>query len=204
MNRRICFLGFLGLVLVAGASFAQAGQVAGSDVPKPGDRITLPPGSVVSVRVADVINSRKDHSGDLLTGIVDPSVLIENHVVIPRGTEAHIRVVEDKKGGHVKGKAEIRLELVSLILNGRQLGVDTQDYDKTKGALKGKVENGTKSAGEGSVDAAVAAGPGGAVVGGVIGIFSAPKIELPANSRVAFKLAEPFTFVTPPAAAPGS
>jgi hypothetical protein len=204
MNRRISFLGFLALVLVAGASFAQSSQAPGSDVPKPGDQITLPPGSIVSVRVADAVNSDKNHSGDLLTGIVDPSVLIQNNVVIPRGTEAHIRVVEDKKGGHVKGKAQIRLELVSLTLNGRQLGVDTQDYEKSKGALKGKLENGTKSAGEGSVDSAVAAGPGGAVVGGVIGIFTAPKIELPANSRVDFKLAEPFTFARPPVAPPGS
>ena len=59
--------------------------------------------------------------------------MIDSHVVIPRGTEAHVRLMQDKKGGHVHGKAEVRLELVSLILNGQQLGVETTDYDKKQG-----------------------------------------------------------------------
>src|SRR5579862_4922371 len=192
----------VGLGLLAFAAAAQNGQSTDAIAAKPGDHITLPAGTVVSVRIADAVNSGHNHSGDLLTGIVDPSVLIENNVVIPRGTEAHVRLVEDKKGGHIKGKAEVRLELISLIMNGHQLGVESADYDKTKGGVKGKMETGAKSASSGGIDAAAAAGPGGAVVGGVIGMFSAPKIELQPNSRVEFKLSEPFLFVVPPAAAP--
>ncbi len=77
------------------------------------------------MRIADEINSSKNHTGDIFTGIVDPSVLIHNQVVIPRGTEAHVRMAEDKKGGHIHGKAEVRLELVSLVVNGRRLGVES-------------------------------------------------------------------------------
>jgi len=62
--------------------------------------VTLPSGYVIPVRLADEVNSSHDKTGDLFTGTVDPSVLVHDHVVIPRGTEEHVRMVEDKKGGH--------------------------------------------------------------------------------------------------------
>ncbi|MDQ1406228.1 MAG: hypothetical protein QOG55_1857, partial [Acidobacteriaceae bacterium] len=62
-----------------------------ADAPEEGERVTLPPDSIISVRIADEINSSKNHTGDILTGIVDPSVLIHDQVMIPRGTEAHVR-----------------------------------------------------------------------------------------------------------------
>lgn len=202
MNRcALAVVCVFGVTLLGAAVPGQSERANVSGATRDGDRLTLPAGASVSVRMADAVDSRHNHSGDLLTGIVDPSVLVNDQVVIPRGTEAHIRLVEDKKGGHVKGKAEVRLELISLILNGQQIGVDTNDYDKSKGSMKGKMENGAKSAGAGSIDAATAAGPGGAVVGGVIGIFSAPRIQVQANSRINFTLAQPFTFV-PPAVTP--
>ena len=64
---------------------------------------------------------------------------------------------------------------------------------------------GPKSAGASGIDVAASAGPGGAIVGGVIGMFSAAKIELQPNSRVDFTLAQPFTFISPaPPSPPGS
>src|SRR5690242_13677721 len=69
--------------------------------------VTLPPGTVISVRIADEISSKRNHAGDIFTGTVDPSVFVEDRVVISRGTEAHIQMVDKKKGGHIHGKAEI-------------------------------------------------------------------------------------------------
>src|SRR5882672_6770498 len=51
--------------------------------------ISLPEGTVIPVRLADDVNSRHDKEGAMFTGTVDPSVLIHDIVVIPRGTEAH-------------------------------------------------------------------------------------------------------------------
>ena len=48
--------------------------------------------------IADKINSSRNQAGDIFIGTVDPSVLVDSHVVIPRGTEAHLQMVEDKKG----------------------------------------------------------------------------------------------------------
>jgi hypothetical protein len=168
-----------------------------SDVSQQGDRVTLPPGTIISVRIADEINSGKNHTGDIFTGIVDPSVLIHDQVVIPRGTEAHVRMAEDKKGGHIHGKAEVRLELVGLVVNGRRLGVESDQEVRGQGAGAAKAKAEAKS-GEHLGSASSVAGPAGSAAGPVIAVFSAAKVEVKANSRVEFILAEPFTFSRPP------
>ena len=168
-----------------------------SDQPAEGERVTLPPDTIISVRIADEINSSKNHTGDIFTGIVDPSVLVHDQVVIPRGTEAHVRMAEDKKGGHIKGKAEVRLELISLVVNGRRLGVESDQEVRGQGAGAAKAKAETKS-GEHLGSATGVAGPAGSAAGPVIAAFAAPKVEMKPNSRVEFVLAEPFTFARPP------
>jgi hypothetical protein len=185
----------LGTILLGSRpAFAQDSQDSQNSAP-PAQTITLPAGSVISVRIADEVNSSHNHPGDLFTGTVDPSLLINDRVVIPRGTEAHLRMVDAKKGGHFHGKAEVTLELVSLIINGQRLGVDSDTERKEKSAIKAK----TSAAAKKSTDAggnAVAGNPG-AVLGPVIAAFSAAKVEIKANSRIEFLLESPFTFEKP-------
>lgn len=196
-----------GLIVFSAPVFAQNSQTAPPAAPprqsvtdpaaQP-QRFTLPSGFVINVRVADAVDSNHNHTGDLLTGVVDPSVLYNDRVIIPRGTEAHIRLVEDKKGGHIAGKAEVRLELVSLVINGQQLGISSDAFKKKQGELAGKAKAASAPAANAGTDAAFAAGPTGAAAGPVIAIFSAPKVQLKPNSRIAFTLSDPFTFDVPP------
>jgi len=206
MKRWTIVLALLGMAM---ASFAQSPQNGAPPQAPPAQqpadqqaqpqRFTLPSGFVINIRVADAVDTNHNHSGDLLTGIVDPSVLYNDRVIIPRGTEAHIRIVEDKKGGHIAGKAEVRLELVALVINGQQLGVESSTYKKSQGEIAGKAKAAGAPAANAGTDAAFAAGPTGAAAGPVIAIFSAPKVQLKPNSRVAFTLEEPFTFDVPQA-----
>jgi hypothetical protein len=156
--------------------------------------VTLPSGYVIPVRLADEVNSSHDKAGDLFTGTVDPSVLMRDHVVIPRGTEAHIRMVEDKKGGHLHGKAKVRLELVSLIINGERLGVDTNAPKKEKSSKSAKASEEAKKGPQG---AGVMANPG-AAAGPVIAAFSAAKVDVKPGSRIQFTLESSCTFEPPP------
>jgi hypothetical protein len=156
---------------------------------------------VISVRIADDVDSNHNHIGDLFTGTVDPSVFMDNRVVIPRGTEAHIRMVEDKKGGRLHGKAEVRLELVSLVLNGQKLEVESDIYRKKEGALSAKAKAearpGARAAGTAAADTALAANPAGAAAGPAIAAFHAAKVKLKAGSRIRFTLTNDFTFDKP-------
>lgn len=160
-----------------------------------GDLVTLPSGSLIHVRLSDEVNSSHDKAGALYTGTVDPSVLVHDHVVIPRGTEAHIRLVEVKKGGHLHGKAKVRLELVSLIMNGERLGVETNQPSKKEGSAHAKASAEARKAPDG---ASVTAGNPAAFAGPVIAAFSAAKVDVKPGSRIEFTLEAPFTFQPPP------
>jgi hypothetical protein len=157
--------------------------------------VTLPEGYVIPVRITEEIDSKHGHSGEMYSGSIDPSVLINDMVVIPRGTEAHIRLVQNKKGGHLHGKAEVTLELVSLIMNGRRLEVDSDARSKKKGALESKGAAAAKKAP--SAAGAVTGDPLGAAIP-VIAVFSAAKVEVKPGSRIEFRLESPFTFERPP------
>ena len=161
------------------------------------DLITLRSGAVIPIRLADEVDSRHDKRGQFYTGTVDPSVLVHDHVVIPRGTEAHIRLVEVKKGGHFHGKAKVRLELVSLVMNGERLEVETDQPSKKEGAAHAKASAEAKHGAEGAGVGAMTGNPA-AFAGPVIAAFSAAKVDLKSGSRVEFTLEEPFTFRLPP------
>src|ERR1043166_7062023 len=172
-------------------------EVVGSDT-NPTEQIeviTLPEGFAIPIRITDEINSKHAHTGEMYSGSVDPSVLVNDVVVIPRGTEAHIRMNRLKKGGHIHGNAKVSLELVSLIINGRRLEVESNELTKKKGAAATKAEAVTKKA-PSSADT-VAGEPAGAALP-VIASFSAAKVQVKPCSRVEFKLEAPFTFRKPP------
>jgi hypothetical protein len=159
--------------------------------------VTLRSGTVIPIRVADEIKSNHAKAGELFTGTVDPSVMIQDHVVIPRGTEAHIRLVDVKKGGHVHGSAKVRLELVGLIMNGERLGVQTDVPGKKESAVHAKGSAEAKHGASG-VGGAVVTGNPADVAAPVIAIFAAAKIDVKPGNRVDFTLEEPFTFRPPP------
>ncbi|MBV9182514.1 MAG: hypothetical protein JO356_14480 [Acidobacteria bacterium] len=167
--------------------------------------ITLPEGTVISVRIADDIHSNHNHRGDFFTGTVDPSVLVDNHVVIPRGTEAHLQMAVDKKGGHLHGKAEVELELISLVVGGENISAESDIVKKKKGALSTKATAAAAAAAKpgavGAAGAAASVNPIGAASVGAIAVFKAPKVEIKAGTRIAFTLTSPFTFDSPTAAA---
>ena len=160
--------------------------------------ITLPEGFLIPVRITDEINSKHAKTGEMYSGSVDPSVLVNDVVVIPRGTEAHIRMTYLKKGGHVRGNAKVSLELVSLIINGRRLEVESNELTKKKAAMAAKGDAVVKKAPGGS--GSLAGEPVGAALP-VIAAFSAAKVQVKPGSRVEFTLEAPFTFRKQPVAA---
>ena len=164
--------------------------------------VTLPAGSAISVRIADEVNSNKNHPGDMFVGSVDPSVLVGDRVVIPRGTEAHVEMMDDKKGGKFHGNAEVELQLTSLIMNGERSDVDAYSVNKKKGALSTKAQAEVKPGAAGAAEVAASVNPVGAVALGGIAAFRAAKVDMKPGSRISFTLSGPFTFTPPPVPPP--
>ena len=173
-----------------------------SNPPSGNGSVTLPAGTVISVRIADEVNSNRNHPGDIFTGTVDPSVLVEDHVVLPRGTEAHIQMDDARKGGHIHGRAEVELELVSLVLNGERTDVNTDAVDKKKGSISTKAKAEVKPGAAGAAEVAASVNPVGAVALGGIAAFKAAKVDMKPGSQIPFTLSGPFTFTPPPVTQP--
>ncbi len=164
------------------------------------ERVTLPAGTVISIRLADTVNSNHNHPGDQFSGTVDPSVLVGDRVVIPRGTEARVRMAERRKGGHVHGHAEVQLELTSLVINGRKLEVESDTYREKKGVITSKIKGEAKASANPAADLIVSGLPSDAA-DPVIAIFRAAKVVKPAGSKIDFSLTSPFTFKKLPGSA---
>ena len=160
------------------------------------ETVTLPAGTVISVRLADTVDSNKDHVGEQFSGTVDPSVLIGNHVVIPRGTEAHLRMLDEKKGGRIHGHAEVVLALESLVINNTQVGVETDIFRQKKGLISSKAKAEATASANAATDTIVSQSPSDAA-GPVIAIFRAADVKKLAGTKISFDLIQPFTFAKP-------
>jgi len=84
----------------------------------------------------------------------------------------------------------LREILVATPTDPKGLNVGADDAAKAKAEEKSGEHAGGSATG--------VAGPAGSAAGPVIAVFSAAKVEVKANSRVEFILAEPFTFARPP------
>jgi hypothetical protein len=120
----------------------------------PGNGITVPRGTRISIRTVDAIDSNKNHVGDPFTATLDQALYVNDVMVAPRGAYVYGRLEEIKESGQLSGRAQLRLSLTGISLRGQTYPLITGDYQ-----LAGKSR---------STGTAAKVG-GGAVVGALIG-----------------------------------
>ncbi len=147
------------------------------------------------------------HAGDRFNGnVVDP-VLSNGTVVIPHGTPVTGRVVEAHHGGHFRGRSILELRLTGMTLNGYEYPLDTHDTVRSRrgkgrrsagiiGGMTGAgmLIGGIATGGVGlAIGAAAGAGSGTAIAGGT----GNHNLDIPAESIVHFRLADPLVVQNP-------
>jgi hypothetical protein len=165
-----------------------------SRVPPP---ITLPVGTVLSVRLTEGIDVDKAQAGMTFKSLLDDPVMIGGKVVLPRGAAVLLQAVKVEQAGKMKGSDRIVLKANSLSLGGRKYDVVTTQVEQ-KGGGEGrktarKVAGG---AGLGAVIGGIAGGGSGAAIGAVAGTATGAivssqgteHLELPAETRLQFTL----------------
>ena len=173
--------------------------------PPPPRKVTLPEGTVLSVRLIDPIDSATNQAGDSFRATLDSPVTIDGDVVVPANADIQGRVVESKSAGHYAGKPELALELVSLKVNNNTYSLHTNQYTRQgtsrgaqtakrvgAGAAIGAIIGGIAGGGKG---AAIGGAAGAGVGGGVQTATKAQQIKLAPEALLSFQLQSPLTVV---------
>ncbi|HVP41994.1 MAG TPA: BON domain-containing protein [Terriglobales bacterium] len=176
--------------------------------PPPPKPVTVEPGTVLSVRMIDPIDSDRNQIGDRFRATLDTPISINDQVVLPQGADIEGRVAELRSSGHFTGQSEIALELTSLSINGRRYNLQTDQYSR-QGASRGK-NTAAKVGGGAAVGAilgGIIGGGKGAAIGATVGagagtgVQAATKgqqIHIKPEQLLTFRLQSPLT-VTPAA-----
>lgn len=174
---------------------------AAAPAPAEAAGIEIPARTPITVRMIDSVDSRTNHLGQTFQASVDEPVVVEGQTVIPRGTDAVVKLVEDKESGKISGRTELKLVLMSLRVNDRLVDVSTDvvsQVSSSRGARSGKVIGGTTALGAiiggiagGGRGAAIGAGSGAAVGTGVQAATKGQRVHIPSETRLTFLLASP-------------
>lgn len=178
-----------------------ATAAASAPAPRPPERITIPAGTRVTVRMIDSIDSARNRAGEEFAASVDNPVVVGSRVAIPQGADAKIRLVEARSAGHMTGSSELQLELISVAVNGTPYNV-TSGYYEAHGASRGKrtAETVGGGAGLGALIGAIAGRGKGAAIGAAAGAGAGTAVEAATRGqqvRVASETRLDFTLKTP-------
>ena len=180
---------------------AETKPVAPSRVAK---TVTIPAGTLLSVRVDEQLSSSTSQTGDSFRATLDGPLVVDGAVIAERGAKVEGRVAEADRGGKVKGTATLALELVRInTSDGQRVRLQTEGFTKSaekstkKDAMKVGIGAGLGAAigaiTGGGKGAAIGAGVGGAAGTGAVMATRGEAAEIPAETRLTFRLREPIT-----------
>jgi hypothetical protein len=178
---------------------------APTPVPVP-QKLTVPSGTQLSVRLNDEVDSEKAQVGDVFHGSISAPVTIGEETAIPTTADVEGRVVEVKSAGRFAGQSVLTLELTKLTMSGKTYTLQTSQWTKSGngrgkstaakvggGAALGAVLGGIFGGGKG---AAIGAAAGAGAGTGVSAATKGQQIILHPEAVIAFQLQGPIT-VTP-------
>lgn len=166
--------------------------------------VTIPAGTLVTVRVDQSLSSAMNQTGDSFPATLDQPLVVDGMVIAERGSKVEGRIVEAEKSGKVQGRARISLELVRLnTSDGQRLRLQTDSFAKVaESDTKRDVGKVATAAGIGAIIGAIAGGGKGAAVGATVGgaagtggvlMTRGRAAEVPAETRMTFKLRDSIT-----------
>jgi hypothetical protein len=162
------------LVLAVGVSAQQtpATSADGSSPSANPNQLTIPSGTKVPLALKQSLSTKNAREGDAVYAVTTFPVVINERIIIPAGTYVQGRVSDVKRGGRIKGRAEVLMHFSTLIYPSGYTVVLPGALQNVPGAEKTsmKGEEGTvqqdSQTGDKAKTVATAAGTG-AVVGGL-------------------------------------
>ena len=165
------------------------------------ERVTVPAGTRVLVRMIDSVDSSKQKSGYKFTAALEANLQAYDVTVAPKGTTLYGVLAQASSSGKFKGSSQLILELTDIVINGTAYPLMTTDYE-----VKGKGEGGNTAkkvvggAGLGALIGGIAGGGKGAGIGALAGggagtaVAASKKgeqISVPSETLLEFRLEHP-------------
>ncbi len=169
--------------------------------------VTVPEGTIVTIRTIDPIDSSTSSTGQSFRASLDAPVVVNDQIVLPRGLNVKLRLVEASSAGKFKGRSELTVSLDSITYQGRTYSLKTSDVQQQGssrgkrsaaviggGAALGALIGGLAGGGKGA-----AIGAGGGAGGGtaVQAATHGEQVRIPSETRLDFTLhdAVPVTYL---------
>jgi hypothetical protein len=177
-------------------------QETAAPQPPPSLGITLPAGTNLMIRMIDAVDSQTAHTGQTFAASLDSPVNDgDGNVVIPRGADVVVKLVDSKQSGKISGRTELALGLMQIRVQGQLVDIDTQTISQKSsdragrsagtiggGAVGGAILGGILGGGKG---AAIGAGAGAAGGTAVELATSGQRVRVPSETRLTFVLDNP-------------
>jgi len=171
---------------------------AAPPAPRRPQSVTIPTGTLITVRLADSLTSDKNHAGDAFSATLDQPLVVDGFAIAERGAHVDGKVIDNGQSGK-----DLALQLIKLhTSDGQDVPVATERFTREGAAATGKQSGEKVAAGAvlgavigaiagGGKGAAIGAGAGGAGGGGVAAATHRKPAQLPVETRLTFRLAQP-------------
>lgn len=164
-------------------------------------KVTIPQGSVIMVRMQSGVSSATAQPGETFSATLDSPIVAEGRTVLKQGTAVMGKVVSARRSGRLQDPGYIKLTLVSVSIDGKQVPIDTSSVS-AKGAShkKRNVAMIGGGSGAGALIGALAGGGKGALIGagvgaaaGTTGAYATGKkdVGFGPERRLSFRLTQP-------------
>jgi len=189
----------------AAPSSKSADSTEPASIPVPPERVTVPKGTLLNIRLTESVSSEVNQPGDTFLASLASPVMVNDSVVIPAEAGIQGKIVDIRSAGHFSGRPELVIGLTGLAYNGKTYELHTNQYSKQGpsrnirtaavigagagiGAIIGGILGGGKGAGIGAII-------GGGTGTGAQAASKTPKLQLPSESVLSFKLQNAITVI---------
>jgi BON domain len=172
--------------------------------PEP-ERVTVPNGTELVVRLTESLSSDLNEKGDTFLASLASPIMIGDRVVIPAEAGVEGKVIDVQTAGRFSGRPRVAVQMTRLTYNGKTYELRSSQYSK-QGASRDARSLAAigGGAGVGAIIGGILGGGRGAAIGSVIGAGAgtsaqaaskAPQVKLPAETVLNFRLQAPLTVI---------
>lgn len=163
----------------APAAAAPAASAAPASRPTSSSSLTVPAGTVISVRMIDGVDSTTNQVGDQFHASLENEIVVDGRIAAPKGADVYGRLGTVKSAGTIQGQSQLELELTGIRINGNLVPVVSGEYE-VAGKSRGKQSAERIGGGAvlGAIIGAVAGGGKGAAIGATAGAGAGTAVQV--------------------------